>query len=114
MPVGMEKLQGLNFAFSEKIRKVVADMEFKGWNIRVVWGKRTPQENMALVRKGYASRNSKHLTGLAVDLIDRNTGYSNDRNHKYYKDLENIAKKHGLIWGGDFSGRWDPCHVEMP
>lgn len=114
MPAESEKLQGLDPLFGDKVRKVVADLEFKGWKIRIVWGKRSHEENMALVKKGYASRNSKHLTGHAVDLVDRNTGYSNDRSHQYYRDLENSAKRNGLLWGGNFSARWDPCHIEMP
>lgn len=114
MPADIDKLKGLDMLFADKVRKTVSELEFLGWNIRIVWGKRTLDENMALVKKGYASRNSKHLTGHAVDLIDRKTGYSNDRNHKYYKDLERLAKQNGLNWGGNFSARWDPCHIEMP
>lgn len=88
-------------------------MESKGWSIRIVWGVRTKAENDALVEKKLASPSSKHLKGRAVDLVDRQTGYSNDRNHKFYKDLSAIAKRLNLRWGGDFSSRWDPCHIEM-
>lgn len=87
-------------------------MENRGWNIRIVWGQRTKEENEVLVKKGVASRTSKHLSGEAVDLIDRKVGYSNNRNHKYYKDLSELAKKEGLAWGGNFTQRWDPCHIE--
>lgn len=88
-------------------------MEALGWNIRVVWGTRTEAENNALTPR-YASKISKHLSGKAMDLIDKRTGYSDHPGHKYYQDLSQVAKEEGLVWGGTFKVRWDPCHVEMP
>lgn len=76
MAVGIEKLIGLDPRFKKKAEKIISEMEKKGWKIRIVWGKRTHKENEALVKKGVASRTSKHLVGKAVDMIDRNVGYS--------------------------------------
>lgn len=114
MPFQQEKLNGLNPIFRGKVDAVIVEMEKRGWNIRIVWGKRTYDENYELVKKGVASLTSKHLDGEAVDLIDRNVGYSSDPAHKYYRDLSEIARREGLKWGGDFSTRWDPCHIELP
>ncbi len=114
MPVGMEKLYGLQPEFRNKVEKVISEMENRGWSIRIVWGLRTEEENLRLVRKGVASPTSKHLQGKAVDLIDRQTGYTENRDHKFYRDLSELARKHGLIWGGNFRTRWDPCHLEAP
>jgi hypothetical protein len=114
MAEGMEKLQGLSAAFEAKARYVIIEMEKLGWHIRIVWGARTYAENQALVVTGDASSNSKHLTGEALDLVDRRVGYSSMHNHKYYLDLNRIAKSVGLVWGGDWISRWDPCHIEMP
>jgi len=108
----MYKLSGLNPGFQVKVRAVVSNMEKRGWRIRIVWGKRTKSENDSLVKKGFASRTSKHLSGKAVDLIDRSVGYSSNKGHQYYKDLKDLANKEGLIWGGSFTQRWDPCHIE--
>ncbi len=108
----MEKLIGLDPIFKRKVKNVVLEMENRGWNIRIVWGKRTQKENDDLVKKGVASRASKHLSGEAADLIDRKVGYTMNRNHQYYKDLSELSKKDGLIWGGNFTQRWDPCHIE--
>ncbi len=112
MAIGMEKLIGLEPIFKRKVKNVVIGMENRGWNIRIVWGKRTKKENDELVTKGVASKTSKHLPGKAVDLIDRKVGYSINRNHPYYKNLAELSKKEGLIWGGNFTQRWDPCHIE--
>ena len=114
MAIGMEKMVGLNPIFRKKAGNVVTEMEKRGWKIRIVWGKRTKQENDELVAKGMASRTSQHLHGKGLDLIDRIVGYTNNKSHKFYKDLEELAKKEGLVWGGNFKSRWDPCHIEMP
>ena len=114
MALGMEKLIGLEPSFKKQVEHIVVEMENRGWQIRIVWGKRTNQQNEDLVRKGVASRTSKHLFGKAVDLIDRNVGYSDNKLHKFYSDLAELAKKEGLVWGGDFVRRWDPCHIEAP
>ena len=110
--VGLEKLDGLDPLFRVQARQVIEEMQQKGWKLRIVWGKHTKDENDALVEQGVASKKSKHLEGKALDLIDRHTGYTNDRNHKYYKDLQAVARKVRVTWGGDFTSRWDPCHVE--
>lgn len=112
MSIGNEKLTDLIPSFRKKVVDLISDMESKGWRIRIVWGRRSPSENAALVRAKVASKNSKHLLGKAVDLIDRSVGYSEDRNHPFYKDLEAASNKYGVRWGGDFSTRWDPCHIE--
>ena len=114
MAIGIEKMVGLNPAFKKKADKVVKEMEKRSWRIRIVWGKRSHKENEELVKKGMASRTSKHLVGKGLDLIDRTVGYTENKSHKFYKDLAELAKQEGLIWGGDFKQRWDPCHIEMP
>ncbi|MEQ9437490.1 MAG: M15 family metallopeptidase [Cyclobacteriaceae bacterium] len=110
--LGAPKLEGLDPDFKVKAQQVIKKMKAKGWNLRVVWAKRTKEENDDLVKKGFASKNSKHLDGKALDLIDRKVGYSADRNHEYYKHLEEVTKEVGVKWGGSFRERWDPCHIE--
>lgn len=110
----MYKLSGLQPVFAKKVRQVVCNMEKRGWRIRIVQGKRTKQENDRLVRAGLASKHSKHLIGKGCDLAERTLGNAMvNRNHKFYKDLEELATKEGLIWGGNFKSRWDPCHIEI-
>lgn len=109
---GIEKLQGLDPIFKMKAKRVIEKMQRKGWKLRVVWGKRTQKENDKLVKRGTASKTSKHLQGKAVDLINRVDPYSMRKDHPYYKDLEKACKEVGVTWGGKFKSRWDPTHFE--
>ena len=114
MAKDMYKLLSLQPNFREKVKKVVLGMEKRGLHIRIVWGMRTYEENLKLYKQGLASLTSKHLSGKACDLIDRKLGYSiKSKHHKFYTDLSELAKQEGLIWGGNFSTRWDPCHIEI-
>jgi hypothetical protein len=108
------KLNSLDPNFKPKADTVVNNMRQRGWRMRVIWGRRTMAENDALVKKGQASPNSKHLTGEAVDIINRDIGYSNNPNEAYYKDLGSVVRGEGLIWGGDWTSPWDPNHFEAP
>jgi len=118
MAQGMEKLNGLQPAFKEKAIAVINDMEKLGWHIRVIFGTRTKAQNDALGKN--ASKHSKHLRGLAVDIVDTKTYWNisyGNFNHPFCKDLERLCVKHGVYWGGNFirknpKYRWDPCHFE--
>lgn len=114
MILGMEKLLTCDPSFLPKARAVVLAMAGHGWNLRVVWCLRTFSENQELVLQGKASRDSLHLTGRALDLIDRAWLYDAPHNHPYYMQLRAAAHANGLRWGGDFMSRWDPTHVDMP
>lgn len=106
------KLNDLEPEFKSKVNKIIKELEADGFSLRVIWGKRTKEENDRLVEKGMASSESKHLHGKGVDLINRKIGYSEKRDEPYYKRLKELATKYNLIWGGDFSTRWDPNHIE--
>ena len=111
--LGVEKLDGLDAEFRKKAKKVVDAMQAKGWKLKILWGKRTKEENDKLVEAGTASKTSKHLSGKAVDLINRLDPYPADKNHQYYKDMKEAVKAAELTWGGDFKSRWDPTHFEV-
>jgi hypothetical protein len=106
------KMDTLNADFHVKASMVIDRMRDLGWHLRIIWGRRTKAENDALVQKGTASKTSKHLDGLAVDVIDTRVGYSSNRNHRYYSDLQRICQEVGVLWGGTFTKRWDPTHFE--
>lgn len=110
--VDLAKLDTLAPGFKPTALEIIQEMQAHGWKLRVVWAKRTKAENDVLVAEGKASPTSKHLTGEAVDLIDRVVSYTDDRNHAYYKHLKAACAKHGAKWGGDFGARWDPTHFE--
>jgi len=110
--ISLEKLDGLVPGFRAKARQVLNELNKKGHNLRVVWGKRTQEENDALVAKGNASINSKHLTGNALDFISRIVLYDNLHYPIYTAETAVAAKRAGVIWGGNFTSRWDPNHIE--
>lgn len=114
----MDRLNGLQPAFKKKALEVISGMEKCGWNISIVFGKRTKAQNDALGKN--ASKASLHLIGKAVDIIDTtvqyNIAYKNFA-HPFCKDLEQLCIKHGVYWGGNFvrknpKYRWDPCHFQ--
>lgn len=84
---GAEKLDTLESGFRQKALRVVDRVTDEGYDVRVVWGRRSQEENQVLVEKGLASPTSKHLTGSAVDLINRANPYPNDPLTPYYLDL---------------------------
>jgi len=95
----MNKLIGLEPRFKKKVKHIVTEMENHGWRIRIVWVSEQRLKTIYLVNKGVASCSSKHLSGKAVDLIDRKVGYSIKKNHQYYKDLLQLAKKRRAYLG---------------
>lgn len=102
--------------FRRKALLVLNKMKAKGYPLRIKWAHRTKAQNDKLVAEGKASKNSKHLSGKALDVICNRVGYSypNDRDFIYYKDLDKAVKQvDGLVWGGDFETRWDPTHFEL-
>jgi len=118
MALHIERLNRLQPAFKKKAIAVIEDMEKLGWHISIVYGFRTKKQNDALGKN--ASKTSRHLLGLAVDIIDIKVGYNiayKHFSHPFCKDLERLCIKHNVYWGGNFvrknpKYRWDPCHFQ--
>lgn len=72
---------------------------------------------------GYAFRNvrgsttnlSNHASGTAVDLnaVDHPLGKSGTFPNEKVPMIRALAKKYGMIWGGDFRSRPDEMHFEI-
>lgn len=72
---------------------------------------------------GYAFRNirgsndklSNHASGTAVDLnaIDHPLGKAGTFPNEKVPMIRALAKKYGMIWGGDFRSRPDEMHFEI-
>jgi len=86
------------------------------WQPVIAEGKRTVAQQREKVRKGYSqTMNSRHLSGRAVDVIDRRWGWSGpcaDKDHQFWVDLAEQGESVGF-----FSGRrWrmkDVAHLEL-
>lgn len=112
-------LDGLDPMFVEKVKQVLAVLAEKGWQPRVASGLRSIEQQQEKIDQGTSSlkapQNSKHVQGLAADIIDSRYGWegkASDLNFQFWNDLGQAAKEVGLVWGGDWKSFKDVAHVE--
>jgi hypothetical protein len=56
------------------------------------------------------------VEGNAADLVDKRYGWGGPAakaGFQFWKDLGEIARKHGCRWGGDWKSFKDVAHVEF-
>ena len=109
----IEKLESLSDEFRPKAIAVLRDLVGQGYKLRIVWGRRSQEENKDLVYKKVASKNSAHLIGNALDFVNRRIGYKNMNDPLYTQAVGQAAKDAGVVWGGHFRSMWDPNHIEL-
>lgn len=110
-----------------KVEAVIADLKAQGYEPYVYETKRSEERAAHLKTKGVSKlgSKSKHVPGRAADIVDgRKTsagqrvwwGAGSDEADTMAKDffaaLGGAAKRAGLTWGGDWTGFYDPAHVE--
>lgn len=114
--IDTSNLEGLKPEFRAKVENILRKLQAKGWQPKVAEGLRTVEQQKEKVRKGYSKTlKSKHLDGLAADIIDKRYGWGKeaaDTNFQFWKDLGECAKNEGVTWGGNFRGFVDVAHVE--
>jgi D-alanyl-D-alanine carboxypeptidase len=99
------------------LEHVVRDLTLQGYQPRVAWGFRVPQQEYELTLRNTGNeakaerladytnqRASLHLFGRAADVVDARWGWNISPYHVYWATLGGIAKSYGLVWGGD----WNP------
>ena len=115
--IDTRNLDGLEPEFESRVINILKILTEKGWRPRVAEGLRDLEQQKEKVRKGYSKTlNSKHLKGLAADIIDSRYGWggeASDLDFEFWLDLGEAAKSQGLIWGGDWKKFKDVAHVEM-
>jgi len=91
-----------------------------GYRLRVVSGYRTPAEQDKLYAQGRTEPGqivtnlkgddpkAMHCYGLAVDLVDERRGYDIS-----WSEIGSLAKKLGMLWGGDWNSFPDKPHVQF-
>jgi peptidoglycan L-alanyl-D-glutamate endopeptidase CwlK len=113
-----DKLAGLEPAFRGKVVAILQELAGKGWKPFVAEGLRTQSQQDEKVRLGYSrTRNSRHLTGHAADIVDRRWGWGGpaaSTSHQFWQDLGTAARARGLTWGGDWRSFKDVAHIEVP
>lgn len=85
-------------------------------------GRRSLAMQKDLIKRGSSSLlNSRHLHGMAIDIVvyDENGRYTED--NRYYREVERQAFKAASIetgipyrWGGDWTDPVDTPHYELP
>jgi hypothetical protein len=97
------KLAELNVNMCDKVYKVLAYLQARGWEPKIAEALRTKEQQQAKVDAGYSkTMHSKHLEGLAADIIDQRYGWSESCPKKFWIHLGMAAQKYGLRWGGTF------------
>lgn len=110
---------GLDPTFSSKVKQILVQLTEKGWKPRVASGLRTVEQQQEKINQGRSSlndpRSSKHVQGLAADIIDSRYGWNGpaaDLNFQFWNDLGEAARAAGLAWGGDWKSFKDVAHIE--
>jgi hypothetical protein len=138
-PTVEDKIAGLSPAVRARARAIIEELNAAGWQAFVAEGRRTWEQQKEKVAKGYSkTMHSKHLTGLAADIVDRRYLWEKVCPKRFWLELGSAAVRHGLRWGGSFGLEpkewaalrsallkrdfkaaldmkigWDPAHVEV-
>lgn len=117
-----KKLQSLNPDFREKVKKVLAALEKRGFQPKIFYAWRSVAVQQELVRKGRSKvRFSFHNAQLpdgtpnayAADIVDKRWGWQDEAEAQGFWDaLGEEAKKLGLVWGGDWQRFKDVAHIQ--
>lgn len=127
----MDKLTGLHPVLVEKLHKVIAALNALGFDLVVVQGVRTAEQQAALYAQGRIQPGPKvtncdgvkvksnHQTakdgfGHAADCAFRVSGAISFAENLPWHAYGECAKAVGLRWGGDFKSLPDRPHVELP
>jgi peptidoglycan L-alanyl-D-glutamate endopeptidase CwlK len=99
----------------ERTEKLIAYAIENGYDVEIISGKRTQQEQEALRKKyanqpGRVAKRSAHVEGLAIDIRVYKNG---TRDQKGYALLGDYAKSNlGMRWGGDFKTFREDWHFD--
>jgi len=115
-----ENIASLDPRIQNQMKAVILELRLRfGLDVRggVQGGFRTYAEQDALYAKGASKAKggqSNHNFALAMDVaIYENGKYLNLGSEWQYKTYGDVAKKRGLMWGGDWNSFFDPAHVEF-
>ena len=122
------KLSELDPGFRVKVEKVLQKLRAikhdqgkeKGkqkWFPIIADAKRTQEQQNKKVEQGFSQKHdSRHLYGLAVDIVDQRWWWEDEAKnlkHQFWSDLGKIAKEEGLTWGGDWKTIVDVAHIQQ-
>ena len=106
----------------EFMQLVVPIIKEKGYDVRIISGLRSYEEQAALYAKGRTAPGPK-VTNARAGFSNHNFGTAWDiglfQGKKYvtesplYKEIGTLGKTLGLVWGGDFKSIKDEPHFEV-
>jgi len=114
-------LNGVNNILLRDAMKIIDKLRSQGHHAIIHNAMRTKAQAAANAAKGVGIKNSRHVLGRAVDIIDKRYGWDN----KYIKQIrvfrsalgKEVAKYPHLTWGGNWHNSYgelgDWAHVEM-
>jgi hypothetical protein len=110
--------------FTRMVAELLAFAERLKWNVALAECLRTEEQQEIYVKEGKSkTMNSRHLTGLAIDLVMWNDdgGVVTDSNDSRWKILGKHWEAQGGTWGGRFGDDpatekiegWDGGHFQL-
>ena len=107
----------------EIIPQIIGQCAAVGLPVLVTDGFRSKAEQDALYAKGRTAPggivtqvrypNSAHCWGVAFDFCRNVRGREYDNTDKFFNRVAEIAKQHGLEWGGDWRNFVDMPHLQL-
>ncbi len=115
-------ISDLNPVMQQAMHILLASLTSAGWDIKLVSGKRTIQEQFALYQSGrtepgpiktnFPGDGSYHVWGCAVDFCPVKDGQLDWNDGEAFASVAAIAKTLGFEWGGDWQGFRDYDHIQ--
>lgn len=111
-------LNRLNASSASAFRKFIKDIETQlGYKVKITDGFRTYEQQQyykKLDARNASPGHSSHEFGNALDLILTKNGKTINKSTApaiwNATGVPQLAKKHGLNWGGNFPNYYDPVH----
>ncbi len=119
------KIKNISTNNHKQFKEFIQDVEEQtSWKVYITSTYRTFEEQAKLKKqdpRNASPGNSKHNFAKAIDIVlYQNTFWWQKRIEKKSKKeiwlstkIVTIAKKHHLVWGGNFSKYYDPVHFEI-
>ncbi len=119
-----ERLKGVHPKLVSFVETLAEEMP---WDVLVIYGLRTDEEQQALYAKGRTvkgeppytpqmplgrtvteaefAKDTAHGCGAAVDVVPLLAGSPDWETRESYEDMAHVAKRLGIGWGGDWTGK---------
>lgn len=121
----LQEIAALNKDYSVRFGHFIDDIEKNTeWRVEIISGLRSKEEQLQLKKdnpRNATVNRSRHVLGRAVDLnLYRRNGFlfehlkkGNSKASWRATGVPELAKRHGLLWGGNYRNYHDPVHFEI-